>query len=163
MGWGTEYVWLVALCGGIELIANILYMLGGTAGFGKLTRRAGAAFAATLGANIPAIVLGVWVWQYLLFFPVLFAGMSMGYGADDVLTKVIRRTVFALGVVSACLIGAWISEFSFLSIVVCGLAVFTGAGSIVLGVLNPFNNAPVEQFVISQLLLLYIPWWAFVK
>jgi RarD protein len=35
--------------------------------------------------------------------------------------------------------------------------------SVVLGVMNPFSNAPLEQFLICQVLCLFVPYWSFVR
>ena len=163
MNWGTEYVWLISLAGFCGFLANVLYMLGGTAGFGLLTRRAWGSFVLTFGTNLVAVVLNCWVWQYLLLFPLLWAGFSLGYGSDDIWTKVWKRFIFACGVVASCGIGVWVHNADFPSLVVLGLAFVTGLGSVVLGVVNPWNNAPIEQYIICNLLTMYVITLPFIK
>jgi hypothetical protein len=161
--WGTENVILVAIGGFSTFLACVAYMLGGTSGFGLWWRRFLGVFFLGCGTNLVAGMLGVWVWPYLLFFPLLGVGMSLGYGADTTIGKIIKRTIFALGVLSCCVIGMWVHTFSIFSIVIGILALLIGLGSIVLGVVNPFNNAPVEQYLICQVLTLFVPFWGFVR
>jgi len=159
--WGTEQIWLIALGAFLALVGNILYMLGGTSGFKKWVRRFLGSFVIALASSLVAIFSTGWEWKYLLIFPCLTIGFSLPYGSDVMIWKVIKRTIFALGVISACLVGCWIASFNVSSIVVLGLAIVTGLTSVVLGVFNPFLNAPLEQFLICQLLCLYVPWFAF--
>lgn len=163
MVFGTENVWLVAGGGFGAFLANVLYMLGGTEGFGLWTRRFLGMSVLALTGNIVALLLGAWLWQYLLFFPILIAGSTLGYGADSTWKKILRRTIFALAISAACLLGAWAHGFTIFSLMIVGLSFAVGLGSVILGVFNPFNNAPVEQFLICQLLTLFIPFWGFVK
>ena len=160
--WGPENVWLVATMGVSSLVGSILYMLGGTSGFGGLWLRRflGSAAIAT-GANVGALVLGNWHLPYLLFYVCLAAGFSLGYGADTVIAKVIRRTIFALGVLSACIVGLWATGFTMGGFVITGLATVVGLGSVVLGVVNPTTSA-AEQYLVCQLLTIFVPFWAFI-
>ena len=161
--WGTEQWGLVAIGGLATYIASVFYMWGGTAGFGLVWRRWIGSFVVALAANLIAVALHVWVWQYLLFYPMLGAGMTLGYGSSRLWVKVLKRTLFALGVLSCCIVGAWIAGFSGPAWIVLGLAFVTGLTSVVLGVWNPFSNAPLEQYIIANLLLLYVPFWSFVR
>lgn len=159
--WGTENWGLVALGGGMAFIANVLYQLGGISN--KWLRRYLASFILALSTNLIAIFLGKWAWQYILIYPCLIAGFSLGYGGDTTWEKVIRRLVYALGVLSACIIGLWATGFTASGYVVAGLALIVGLGSVVLGVLNPFSNARLEEFLVCQLLTMFVPFWAFIS
>jgi len=161
--WGQENIWLIALLGFMAFVANVLYMLGGTQGFKKWLRRFVGSFILALSANIGALVMGVWTWHYCLICPCLTIGFSLGYGADTTIGKIIRRTIFASGVLTACWVGLWITGFSGFGWMVMLLAIITGLTSVALGVWNPFNNAPLEQFFVCQVLCLYIPYWCFIK
>ena len=163
--WGTENWGLVAFGGFLAFISNVLYMWGGTEmswGGKKWLRRYLGSFVLALAASIVAIVLAKWDWRYLLMYPCLFGGFSLGYGGDSVQVKILRRTVFALGSLMACVVGAWIAGWSVSALIVLSLCFITGLTSVALGVWNPFTNAPLEQFLISQVLTLYVPFWAFV-
>lgn len=160
---GTENIWLIALAGFGAFIANVMYAMGGTAGFGLWWRRFLGSFVLALDANLVALYVGNWHWQYLTFFPCLAIGFSLGYGSDTILGKIIKRTIFAIGVLSVCWFGLWAIGFTVYGWVVLGLAFITGLTSVALGVINPFNSAPLEQFLICQVLCMYVPFWAFVR
>jgi hypothetical protein len=159
--WGTENWGLVAIGGGASLIANILYQLGGIGN--KWLRRYVAPVILALAANLIALFLGTWAWQLILILPCLIAGFSLGYGASTTAEKILRRTIYAAGVLTACFCGLWATGFTISGWVVFGLTCLTGITSVVLGVLNPFNNARAEEFMVCQVLTLYIPFWAFVR
>jgi len=158
---GTENIWLIIILGFMAFVANSLYAMGGTEGFGKWLRRYLASFILAVAANGAAIYLTVWTWQYIFIYPCLIGGFSLGYGANTTWEKILKRGIFALGVLTACFCGFWATGATILGWIVVGLAFLTGVTSVVLGVINPFNNAPLEQFIICQVLCLYIPYWAF--
>jgi hypothetical protein len=160
---GIENIWLIALGGFLAFVSNVMYMMGGTEGFGKFWRRFIGSFVLACACNGIALAIGQWDWRYLLTYPALAIGMSLGYGANTNIIKALKRALFAAGVLSACVIGAWVAQFSFwawLVLITCGLF---GTASVILGVLNPFNNAPLEQFLISQILTMYVPFLAFIR
>ena len=159
---GQEDIWLVALGGLAAFVANVLYAAGGTTGFRKYWRRFVASFILAASCNLIAVYLHTWAWPMLLMWPVLIGGMSLGYGGDTVGVKVLKRSIFALGVCTAGVFGLWATDFTGMGWLVLGLQVVVGAGSIALGVINPFKNAPVEQYLICQLLTLTIPFWGFI-
>jgi len=159
--WGAEQWGIVALGGFLAFLANVLYQLGGISN--KWIRRYVASFVLALSANLMAIFLVCWTWQYILMWPCLIAGFSLGYGGDETWYKILRRTVYALGVLTACFAGLWATGFTSSGWVIIGLSVLTGLTSVVLGVINPFNSARLEEFLVCQVLCLYVPWWAFVK
>ena len=160
---GQEDIWFVAILGFMAFVANVLYAAGGTKGFGLFWRRFIGSFILALSASICALYLGAWSWKYLLIYPALIGGFSLGYSSDTLLGKITRRTIFALGVLMACLVGLWATGFTSFGWVVFILAAVTGLTSVVLGAINPFKNAPLEQFLICQVLTLYIPFWAYIR
>lgn len=164
--WGAENWGLVALGGFMAFIANILYMWGGTTmswGGQKWLRRFLGSFVLAAAASVIAWQLSAWKWQYLLMYPCLAAGFSLGYGADTTKEKIFRRAMFAAGVWTACIVGAWCIGFSSSALLVLKVSLVVGMSSVALGVWNPFTNAPLEQFLISQLLCMFVPFWAFVR
>ena len=163
---GAEDWGIVALGGFAAFLANVLYMWGGTEmvwGGQKWLRRYLGSFVLALAASGIAFYLGVWSWKYLLMYPALAIGFSLGYGADTTMGKILRRSVFALGSLTACLVGAWAVGFTGAALLVLGVATIVGMTSVALGVWNPFKNAPLEQFLISQLLCMFIPFWGFIS
>ena len=163
MNLGTEGWGLIALGGLLAYVSNVFYMWGGTQGFSKVWRRFIGASVLASTANFIALFMVCWSWQYLLFYPCLIGGFCLGYGGDTTTEKIIKRTIYALGVLSACFFGMWAHSFNMSSIIVFMLAVFTGLSSVVLGVTNPFVSARLEEFMVCQVLTLYIPFWALVK
>lgn len=159
----TENWGLIAFSGVASLVASILYMLGGTVGFTKALRRYGATFFLAVMSNINAIVMGVWSWQFILIYPALIGGFSLGYGASTTGEKILKRTIFALGSLSAIIFGLWGLGFPVMGWLVLGLAILIGLTSVVMGVFNPFNNAPLEQYLICQVLTLFIPFISFIS
>jgi hypothetical protein len=155
-GWG-----IVALGGALAFIANVLYQLGGISN--KWLRRYLASFVLALAANLVGGLIGNWHWQYILMWPCLIGGFSLGYGGDTTTEKIIKRTIYALGVLMACVMGLWAASFSGAGITLMIIAAITGLGSVVLGVVNPFTSARVEEFLVCQVLTLFIPFWAYVR
>jgi hypothetical protein len=167
---GPENIWLVASGFGAIFVAVVAYMVGGTdmdgpgpMGGQKWIRRYFGASVLSSAANGIAFLLGVWAWQYLLMFPALMIGFSLPYGGNTVAVKTLKRFVFAVGVLAACFCGLWATGFTFMGWVVMALASGIGLGSVVLGVMNPFSNAPLEQGLICLVLTMFVPFWAFIK
>lgn len=163
--WGAENWGLVAFGGFMAFLANVLYMWGGTEmkwGGQKWLRRYLGSFVLATSAAVVAIVISQWDWRYLLMLPCLAIGFSRGYGASSTKDKILRRSLFALGVLSACVVGAWIAGWTASALLVLGTCFVVGLASVLLGVFNPFTNAPLEQFIICQLLTMFVPFWAFV-
>jgi hypothetical protein len=163
---GPEQIWLITLGGFAAFLCNVLYMVGGTGFDGKgykwLRRFVGAGILAC-AANGIAIYMQAWVWQYLLMIPSLIIGFSMGYGGDTTIEKVLKRSLCAVGILAACFIGLWATGFTAMGWAVMVMAGVIGGTSVVMGVWNPWNNAPLEQFLICQVLTLFVPFWCFVK
>jgi hypothetical protein len=167
---GAENIYLIGGAGLMALICNFLYAVGGTDMDGpgpeegkKWIRRFLGGGLLALTSSVVALLMNAWHWQYLLMFPALMVGFSMGYGAPTLSGKIFKRTLCATGVLLACVAGLYATGFTVSGWMVTGLAFITGLTSVVLGVKNPFNNAPLEQFLICQILTLYVPYWAFIK
>lgn len=164
--WGPENIWLVAAGGFAALLCNILYMAGGTGFDGKgykwLRRFVGAGILG-LAANLIAAAVSAWTWVYLLMIPALMVGMSLGYGGETVSEKVLKRVLCAIGILASCIIGCFAIGFTISGLAVLILAFIVGLTSIFMGVWNPFNNAPLEQFIVCQVLTLFVPFWSMVK
>lgn len=163
MNWGPEQIWLVAFGGFSSFLASVFYMMGGTEPWKKWIRRYLGTFLLSLSLNLIAIVNTCWHWQYMLTYAFLILGFSLPYGADTVSEKIFKRSVFVVGSLLASFVCLWAIDFSVFGWVVFVLQSLIGLGSIVLGVINPFKNAPLEQYLISQLLTLFFVFWSFVR
>ena len=128
----------------------ILYSMGGSADYGgmKWLRR----FLA------PAIMVGgmFWFskdWRCLPQLPLMFASLSLGYGSDIEIWKIIKRGIFGLanGISSSgenLLNKRWLLA-GFQTVLLVG-------AYICFGVFNPFPDARVEELVLG-FLIAFIP------
>jgi hypothetical protein len=163
---GPEMIWVVAVGGFSSFVASLLYAIGGTKmSFGgqKWLRRYLGTALLTVSASYTAWAIGEWSWKLLLMYPCLVGGMSLGYGADTTCEKILRRFIFASGVLMACFVGLWYVEFTSSGWIVFSIASIVGLTSVIMGAFNPWKNAPVEQYLICQVLTMFIPFWGFIK
>ncbi len=145
----NEYTILYTAAGsmlGLSL-ATLLYALGGRSGKWKRRFIASLILAATV--NIASLVMGRFSFWLFLVFPALIAGFSMGYGADTLIWKIIRRTTYALSVIASGLIFCFVFGGNAWWV----LPVHAGIGlfSVYLGVRNPIYAAAEEVFVCAVL------------
>lgn len=128
-------------------LACLLYALGGREG--KWKRRFIASLILSITLNLAALVMGRFSLWLLLAFPALITGFSMGYGADTLIGKLIRRSIYAVSVIASGLIFC----FTFGGVAWWVLPVHVGVGlfSIYLGVRNPVYAAAEEVFVCALL------------
>lgn len=128
-------------------LACLLYSLGGRSG--KWKRRFIASLILATTVNIASLVMGRFSFWLFLAYPSLIAGFSMGYGANTLIWKVIRRTIYALGVIASGLIFCLVFGGKAWWV----LPVHAGVGlfSIYLGVRNPVYAAAEEVFVCALL------------
>jgi len=163
---GQENIWGISMAFGLLFASVILYMMGGTAGFGeynKALRRFVASGLITIDAVMISFMAGTFDWRYFLMFIPLAVGFSLPYGGSTKAEMTFKRIVYALGVLGACFIGLWITGFTFFGWVVMALAVVVGMTSVVLGIINPYKNAPLEQGLICLVLNLFVPFWGYVR
>lgn len=151
--WHTTYQ--VTGAGFGLVLTALLYTLGGRNG--KWNRR----FIASLILSSTVITLCVlrqsFSWWLLLIYPLLVVGYSLGYGADALGAKIIRRLVYALGVLMSGVLCAWVLGGWWVLIPHAGV----GLWSIYMGVKNPIDS-PAEEFVICMLLGLGLIMYPFV-
>lgn len=140
------------------VLASTLYMLGGRSG--KWKRRFVGSAILAITVNVLFVLRGLWSPWYLLTFPMLIGGFSMGYGADELGAKILRRSIYALGV---CASGVLIA-------VVHGVPngywlliphIGVGAFSIFLGV-KSILPAAVEEVAVCMVLNLFLVFYPFV-
>lgn len=139
-------------------VASLLYSLGGRSG--KWRRR--VLGASVLAGTVNGLCLwrGIWEPWILALFVALFAGFSMGYGADNLGMKFIRRGVYASGVLSSGLIMAMLLGGNAWILFVPH--VFVGIWSIWLGVKNPIAAA-AEETLVCAVLNLFLVFYPFIN
>lgn len=124
------------------------YSLGGTAGYGKWLRR----FCGSAWIGIGVYGFSAWTnsfhWWYLFYPILLMGGLHLGYGADEIFRKIIRRAIYgiALGIAAIPLVfGSGLWMLFYCHVVLCV------ATSVVLGVFNPTKSARDEESLIAGL------------
>jgi hypothetical protein len=125
----------------------LLYMLGGRQG--KWIRRFLGSLIISMDVYTTSVVLGTFNWWLLLIYPVLAIGFSLGYGADILWKKIVKRTIFALAVLSAGLICCFSMGGNAWVVFPCHVGI--GLWSVYLGVRNPLQAAAEETFVCALL------------
>jgi len=127
------------------VISAWLYAEGGRQDKWKRRFLASAVLATTV--NICSLIMGKWTYELLGIFPLLIVGFSLGYGVNDdnVVWKITRRTLYALGnIVSGLLFIFFVSQSGWLVFVPhVGIALW----SVWLAVKNPIHAAAEELFV----------------
>lgn len=144
----SEYTTLYQFAGSLFglFLATFLYMLGGRSR--KWQRRFIASLILAITVNVVSLLRGIWNPYLLIIWPLLIGGFSLGYGADTFFEKVLRRTIYALGVIfSGCLFFTVTNNAVWVLIPHVGI----GAWSIYMGVRNPIESAS-EEGVICVLL-----------
>lgn len=134
---------------GICVVDCFFWMLGGRSGTWK--RRYVGSIIQTLGLNIIALIVGTWVYQYVISVFAEFASRSMGYGGDTTAQKILKRSVFAAGSLAVGFILAWGLAFSGKAVVLLICQAVASVVSIILGVKNPLPAAVEEVFVCLSL------------
>lgn len=146
----SEYtvIWIISGQAILIVLACFLYARGGRQG--KWQRRFVGSLIASTALWLGLLLMGKFIWLSLLVYPLLITAYSMGYGAEEILKKVIRRSIIVLctlltGLLMCLIIGgkSWL---------ILPLQAVISAGSVWLGVKNPMNYAPVEEFFICLLL-----------
>lgn len=141
------------------VLTCLLYMWGGREG--KWKRRFVGSFVLALTVNLLFIALGNWKPWYIAIWPLMSIAFSMGYGGtDNVGKKVIRRSIYAVGVLSsgafcAYFIGGWAWIM---------FAIHAGIGlfSVILGTKN-ILPAAVEEPLICMVLNLGLICYPFIN
>lgn len=128
-------------------LACLLYALGGRSG--KWKRRFIGSLILASTVSICSFVMGKFSWWLLLTYPCLIFGFSMGYGADTTLWKIIRRSIYALCVISAGLVFCFV--FGGNAWWVLPIHIGVGLFSVYLGVRNPIWASSEEIFVCALL------------
>lgn len=128
-------------------LATLLYALGGRSG--KWKRRFIASLILATTVNIASLIMGRFSFWLFLVYPLLIGGFSLGYGADSTISKVMRRTTYALGVCAPGLIFCLV--FGGKAWLILPVHIGVGLFSLWLGVKNPIFAAAEEIFVCALL------------
>lgn len=162
-GFGTELIWLVCFNIFMLALSSLLYSLGGTSGFSKLYRRLGTSLVLGFSVNVTSLLINNWHWQYLVVPIALFGIYCLPYGANTLWDKIIKRSIVALSFIACYVLGLWASNFSTPGILVFILSSIMAVLTVPIGVLNPWNNAPLEQAIISLITSTFFITWPFIK
>ena len=139
----SEYttVYQVTVAGLGAILACFLYSLGGRSG--KWKRRFVASFVLTATLCAVALWRGNFDPRLLLTYLPLMGGFSLGYGAEELGQKIIKRLIYASAVLMAGVLCAWVFNAWWVLIPHVGV----GMWSIYLGVKNPIETAAEEFFI----------------
>jgi len=135
-------------------LACFFYAWGGRSG--KWKRRFVGSFVLACGLNLLFAWRGIWSPWFLATYPLLAIGFSIGYGADSLDKKLIRRLIYAFGILSSGLLVAWVLGGNAWFVLIPHVGV--GLWSIWLGIKNPIEAAAEETFICALLnicLLMY--------
>ena len=129
-------------------VASLLYSLGGRSNKVLWRRILSALVLASVAITLSALRHHFLLLQ-LTIFPLLFVGFSMGYGGDAPWYKVVRRTIYALGVVSSGLVFCLTIGGNAYILLVPHIGV--GLWSVWLGTRNPLEAAAEESLICTLL------------
>lgn len=160
---GPENLFLICVNGILTTVAACLYAAGGTDPYPKALRRVGSTIVLSAALIFTAIFVHRWAWQYLGVPVILAIGFSLGYGGDSFWQKLLKRTSCAIAIMATSWLCLWATGFTHSGWMNLGIIHWVGATSIVLGAANPYNNAPLEQFLICQVLNIFLVSWPFIK
>jgi hypothetical protein len=131
----SKIIWLA--------IFSLAYGIGGM--YGVKYRRVGGSLFLTCGIALYSYVLGTFSWWLLLYALLLWGALSIGYGAKNIKTKVLKRLRYGFAAGLAAIPIAIVTQqwaMFALHIVLC-MAIST-----LYGVLNPIH-ARFEETVIA--------------
>lgn len=142
----------------ILILYGWFWMYGGRDKHGKYWRRYIGSGIFSIGSTIINIIMGMWNPIFLGIFPATMIGSSLGYGADTVPEKILRRSVFCLGNLATGLMYSLV--LGGLAWIVFIIQTIIASTSIILGVRNPLA-APAEEVFVCILLYLGVCMYPF--
>ena len=132
------------------VIFAALYAVGGSGDFWggqKWIRR----FLAPALFSLWAFLRSGFDWRYLVQMPFMLGALTLPYGADNTIIKILLRGVFGLANGTATSIrNAWHQKWA----IVIGHILLVTVVSVSLGVWNQTENAMAEQFLIGLSIVL---------
>jgi hypothetical protein len=102
----------------------------------------------------PAVLCGgmflfSWNWRCLIQFPLMMITLSLGYGADSLIVKIVKRFIFGLANgTSSSVVNIFDKKWL---LVIVQIILITGA-YIVFGVFNPLPSARAEESLLGILI-----------
>jgi len=143
----------------VAVLASVFYWLGGRAG--KWKRRFLAPAILVGGSSLLALLLDRLNGIMLLSYPLMATALSLGYGGDDEIIVIWRRTLFSSAVVIAGVpIVYSIGGYAWVLLVVQAII---GIGGTRLLATRPIFPAAIEEGVIGFLLFLFVPLYPLIR
>lgn len=136
------------------VLSSVFYMIGGRSK--KFIRRYISSLCISASLVASAIVMQKFSWWLCLTYPCLVIGFSFGYGGDSLIKKIIRRTVYALAILSASVVCAIVYQGNAWNVLL--LHALFALSSVFFAIKNPIHAAAEEVFVSVMLnlgLLMY--------
>jgi hypothetical protein len=92
-------------------------------------------------------------WRYLVQMPLMFITLSLGYGADNVIVKILKRALCGVTTgVSSSTVNIWHKRWLLVGFQV----ILVTAAYIVFGVWNPLPSARAEEALIGAVIALIV-------
>lgn len=135
------------IAGLILVAASFMYSWGGRSGKWK-RRFIGSAILAA-GVNGLCVWRGIWSPYMLIVLPCLIGGFSLGYGADTLGGKILRRSIYCLGVLMSGVVMAVVLGGHAYWVLIPHVGI--GAFSIYMGSRNPIYASSEEFFICMML------------
>ncbi len=136
---------------------SLCYMLGGRKD--KWRRRILGSAIISSTVIIGCIVFGLFNWLQLFIYLALFAGFSLGYGGTSGPEKILRRTIYCLGVCASGALMAWTLGGGAWWLFI--LHLWIAAGSIFFAIKNPVHAA-AEEVLVCVLLNVVLVFYPFI-
>ena len=105
----------------------------------------------------------MWNPKYLAMWPVIAAASCLPHGKDGIDEKMKKRAVMAFAMLMGGVVGWWATGFTGYGLIIIGVQLLLGIATVGLAVMNPYKNAPLEQYLIYQLYTLTNVFWGFIK
>ena len=145
------------LSGLVIVLASFFYSWGGRSG--KWKRRFVGSFILACGVNVLLFWREMWSPWALATYPILAAGFSLGYGADMLIEKIIKRIIYASAVCFSGFVLAFVLGGNAWGVLIPHVGI--AAWSVYLGTRNPIEAA-AEEFFICMVLNLGLMMYPFI-
>ena len=153
----------------LSIIPSFLFaitsMIGGRDGkflgiTGRLWKRVFAPFAFVSCVLALALIRNSFSWWLCSLYATYFVSCMVGYGAESLFSKEIRRTVWSLIRTASCLPIVLILGTSEVWNLLILQGIVGWIATVALGVYNPLK-APAEEFLINFISVMFVPFMLF--